>query len=88
MGTWGPGPYETDDAADWLCDLSETGDLQLAREALDAVVAVGVQDYLQAPLAGAALAAAVVVAGCTDPTLSDLTYAATVWLERSSATAS
>jgi hypothetical protein len=24
MGTWGPGPFDNDDAADWLRDLEET----------------------------------------------------------------
>jgi hypothetical protein len=34
MGTWGPGPFDNDAAADWYMELIETGDLSLIEELL------------------------------------------------------
>jgi hypothetical protein len=34
MGTWGPGPFDNDAAADWYMELIETSDLSLIEELL------------------------------------------------------
>jgi hypothetical protein len=58
MGAWGAGPFDNDDALDWLAALSASRDFAAGREALD----VASDDHLEAPEASMALAAAEVVA--------------------------
>ncbi len=63
MGTWGTGPFDNDDAADWCGDLddadaSERPSLVIATLQNAATAA----DYLETPEASAAVAAAAVVA--------------------------
>ncbi|MGY0800171.1 DUF4259 domain-containing protein [Lysobacter sp. A286] len=60
MGTWAIDSFGNDDAADWLCDLTEQNDLGLVREAIARVLAT--DGYLEAPDATQALAAIEVVA--------------------------
>lgn len=59
MGAWGHGSFENDDACDLACDLTECTDLSMLEEALRA--AINPDDYLEAPEAGRAVAAAEVV---------------------------
>lgn len=59
MGAWGHGSFENDDACDLVCDLTECTDLSMLEEALRA--AINPDDYLEAPEAGRAVAAAEVV---------------------------
>ncbi len=61
MGAWSHEPFGNDDAADWIAQLEEQKDLGLVESTLDAVLAVG-GDYLEAPEASEAVAAAEVVA--------------------------
>jgi hypothetical protein len=35
MGAWGYGPFENDDAADWLDELIEASDIEVLRRALE-----------------------------------------------------
>lgn len=64
MGTWGHGPFDNDDANDFLGDLLESG--QPADDLRDAL-ATGALDegYLEAPDASIAVAAAAVIAVAT-----------------------
>ncbi len=60
MGAWGNRSFDNDDAADWLLDLIDGSDLDLVRHTLSKAVDSG--DYLEAPDASQAIAAAEVVA--------------------------
>ena len=59
MGAWGHGSFDNDDACDLACDLVECTDLSMLEEALRG--AINPDDYLEAPEAGRAIAAAEVV---------------------------
>ena len=61
MGTWGAGPLDNDTAVDWMYGLGEVFDLSLIEGTLNRALAVGA-DYLEAPDAEEALAAAEAVA--------------------------
>ena len=63
MGTWGTGPLDNDDAADWCADLEDADAedrIAMVREALLAVTEE--DDYVDADTACEAVAAAAVVA--------------------------
>jgi hypothetical protein len=60
LGAWGTGAFENDDAADWLAELESAEDDAPLLVAFDAALVDG---YLELPEAGAAVAAAEVVAG-------------------------
>jgi hypothetical protein len=61
MGAWSCESFGNDDACDWIAQLEEHDDLGFVESTLDAVLAVG-DDYLEAPEACEAIAAAEVVA--------------------------
>jgi len=61
MGAWGHGSFENDDAADFGIEL-ETRGWEIVYSALHAVTRLAADDYLEAPDASQALAAAEVVA--------------------------
>ena len=61
MGAWGAGTFENDDAMDWVYELEEEG-LKAVAAALKPVAAAKPKDYIEAPDASNALAAAEVVA--------------------------
>jgi len=61
MGAWGSGPFANDDAGDFVGNLADAGDWNVAEEAFDAVLAIG-DEYLEAPESSAAIAAAAIVA--------------------------
>ena len=70
MGTWGTGSFENDDAADFMIDVLDSGDLSLIREALDNVLTS--TEYVEAPDATLAIVAAEIVAAARGrPTLAD-----------------
>jgi Domain of unknown function (DUF4259) len=60
MGAWGVGPFENDDALDFLADLSELPAEALGRR-LSAALDLG-EGYLEVPQASAAVAAAALIA--------------------------
>ena len=69
MGTWGIGSFENDDAADFMIDLLDSGDLSLIREVLDNVLTS--TEYVEAPDATLAIVAAEIVAAARGrPTLA------------------
>jgi hypothetical protein len=61
MGAWDHTAFGNDDACDWGSDLSAQDDLSFVEEALERVLDTG-EDYLEAPEASEAIAAAEVVA--------------------------
>src|SRR5262245_24137255 len=78
MGAWGSGPFENDDAGDWVYDLEGADDFAVVREALDVVGS----RYLDAGEGAAAVAAAVVVAAACDPgAVESVPEAVTAWLD-------
>ena len=69
MGAWGFGFFENDDAADFLADAMENGDLSLIREVLDNVLTS--TEYVEAADASQAIAAAEIIAAALGrPTLA------------------
>src|SRR5215813_6581737 len=61
MGTWGVGTFENDDACDFADEVAKGSNLVKIEAALDRVLKAG-KDYLEAPDATEALAAADIVA--------------------------
>jgi Domain of unknown function (DUF4259) len=61
MGAWTHESFGNDDACDWAYELEEADDLSVIESALDAVLAAG-SEYLEAPEASQAIAAAEVIA--------------------------
>jgi hypothetical protein len=67
MGAWGSGPFENDDAGDWVYDLEGADDFALLHDALD----VAKTRYLDSGEGAVAVAAAAVVAAALDPAAAD-----------------
>lgn len=61
MGAWSHESFGNDDACDWAAQLEEHKDFGLVESTLDALLSVG-DEYLEAPEASEAIAAAEVVA--------------------------
>ena len=70
MGTWGSGPFEDDNASDWVWVLQEASDWDVVETALRSAADVGENAYLEAPDAQVAWAAAAVVAAADDPSVA------------------
>lgn len=69
MGTWGIGSFENDDAADFMIDALQSGDLSLLGEVFDNVLTSS--EYVEAPDATVAIVAAEIVAAALGrPTLA------------------
>ena len=62
MGAWGHATFDNDDAADWVWELEKSPDDGLLERTLAAVAAAGAEEYVEAPDAACAVAAAEVVA--------------------------
>lgn len=71
MGAWGYGNFNNDDALDWLSEFESTG-AEAAAEELESVSDMPEDEYLEAPQASAAVAAAAIVAAARDGDLSKL----------------
>ena len=78
MGAWGPGTFDNDDAADWIYELLEAGDLTPAREALAATM--DSDGWLESPEGARAVAAAVVVAASFDGDVKGVPGEVVEWL--------
>ncbi|MEL6870449.1 MAG: DUF4259 domain-containing protein [Pseudomonadota bacterium] len=77
MGAWGLGTFENDDALDWVYELEASTGSGVLNASLAAVDGA---DYLEAPEACAALAAAEVVAALIGTPSQDLPEEVTGWL--------
>jgi Domain of unknown function (DUF4259) len=75
MGAWGMGSFENDDAADWVYEFEGSGASAVA-SALEQVSALAPDEYLEAPEASVALAAAEIIAAVRDGDLSNLSESA------------
>ncbi len=80
MGAWDFGPFDNDDASDWLYDLEESSDLSLLANAFRAVTDAG-GDYLEAPDCCNALAAAEIVAALLGNPIAKLPDNARAWVD-------
>ena len=80
MGAWDIGPFDNDDASDWLYDLEESSDTSVIADTLEAVTDAG-DDYLEAPDCSTALAAAEIVAALRGHPLPNLPDEAKTWTE-------
>ncbi len=78
MGAWGHGPFENDDAGDWIAELEESEDFSVVQAALEAVVRPGT--YLEAPECSTAIAAAEVVAASLGRPVTGLPEEAGAWI--------
>ena len=82
MGAWGSGPFDNDDAMDWVWELEgATGDARLVA-AFEAVVEAGVGESFDVTEGATAIAAASVLAGALDGTTDGLPEEAVAYLER------
>lgn len=77
MGAWGVGSLENDDASDWVDELADANDFEVGWRAFDAVNA----DYVEAPEASVALAAAEVVAAALGQPAASLPDEVTTWVD-------
>ncbi|MBY0566111.1 MAG: DUF4259 domain-containing protein [Hyphomonadaceae bacterium] len=62
MGAWGSGHFDNDDAGDFVGELVDSKNWSVVEAAFDAVLSIGDGDYLEAPEASMAVAAAAIVA--------------------------
>lgn len=82
MGAWGFRCFENDDALDWVSnDLAGAEDFSPVIEALQTVAEMDEEEYLEMPQAGAALAAAEVVAAGLGRPAPDLPPEVMEWIE-------
>jgi|CXWK01.1.fsa_nt_gi hypothetical protein len=83
MGAWGVDSFGNDDAADWAFGLDESHDLHLVEETLSRAT-VGSEEYLEAPVASEAVAAAEAVARLRGPAGESTGYSDSVdrWVAR------
>jgi putative IMPACT (imprinted ancient) family translation regulator len=65
MGAWDTGPLENDSARDFLSAVADGGGLTAIEDAFDHVLEAG-EEYLEAPTAEEAVAAAVIIARFKD----------------------
>ncbi|HEX8372129.1 MAG TPA: DUF4259 domain-containing protein [Chthoniobacterales bacterium] len=79
MGAWDFGPFDNDDAADWLYELESTSDTSAIVAALAVVTEAG-DDYLEAPDCSNALAAVEIVAALRGSPLAKLPDNAKAWV--------
>ena len=77
-GGWDVGPFDNDDALDWVWELSESNDLSVVEEAVQS--AISTSGYLEAPTASIAVAAAEVVAALKGQPRAQLPDEVTSWV--------
>jgi hypothetical protein len=80
MGTWGIGPFDDDNASDWVWELQEAGDWSVVERALRGAARVDANTYLEAPDGQLAWAAAAVVAVLDDPSVVTVPDEVTAWV--------
>lgn len=82
MGSWGVLPFENDDALDWVWELEDAENFAVLELALEDVALAEAEDYVEAPAAEEALAAAEVVAALLGKPLEDLPEPVEAFLEQ------
>lgn len=78
MGTWGAGPFDNDDAADWAWSLEDSADDAVLRAALQDGAAKAKPDASTSQIA---IAAAAVVAAGRSGDSADLPEEVAAWLD-------
>jgi hypothetical protein len=79
MGAWGHGPFENDDAGDWVLELEESEDFSVVQAALESVTRQGGAE-IEAPDCSIAVAAAEVVAASLGRPVAGLPDEAATWV--------
>ena len=81
MGACGSGPFENDDAMDWLgLELSEREDEEVLEWAFDAVIETPTDFLIETPEASTAIAAAEIVAATRGAPSDELHEVAAEWV--------
>ena len=78
-GAWDMGPFDNDDALDWVYELEASNDLSAVKAALSAAANQGA--YIEAPTGSAAVAAAEVVAALLGRASPQLPPEVTSWVD-------
>ena len=78
-GGWDTGPFDNDDALDWVWELTESDDLSVIDAALDGVLAS--RGYIEAPTASMAVAAAEVLAALAGSPADRLPDEVSSWVD-------
>ena len=78
-GAWGEGSFENDDALDWATECSDSKDTAPVARALNAVLK---SEYIEAPEASAAIAAAEVVAAAIGKPSANIPSELRGWIHR------
>jgi hypothetical protein len=81
VGAWGPGPFENDDAGDWVWELEDDDDGSVIIDALSAVVDTPIDEQPDVADSSNALAAAEVVASARGARSTHLPTEASVWIQ-------
>jgi hypothetical protein len=83
MGSWANDPFGNDTACDWKYGLDDVDDLSLIEETIQRVLEIG-QEYLEAPTAEEAIAAADTIARLRGKFYARNAYTESVdeWVER------
>lgn len=84
MGAWGHGGFDNDDALDFVAELAAGETWGPAAAALASVIEVG-RDYLEAPAASKALAAAEVISAAAGRPSPRLPSEVAAWVARTTA---
>jgi uncharacterized protein DUF4259 len=78
MGAWAADSFGNDDAMDWVFDLQKSSGLNIVRSAIAGVPDSG--EYIEAPEASVALAAAEVVAALLGRPMAELPDEVSAWV--------
>ena len=78
-GAWDTGSFDNDDALDWVWELSESNDLSVVEDAIQSAAVAS--NYLEAPTASTAIAAAEVIAALKGSPRSVLPAEVTDWVK-------
>ena len=78
-GAWDAGPFDNDDALDWVWELTDSDDLSAVEMAIDGVFES--PGYIEAPTASMAIAAAEVLAALAGKPAESLPDEVTSWVE-------
>lgn len=84
MGAWDIGPFDNDDACDWLYDLERSEDVSLLSNTLEGVTEIG-EEYLEAPECCTAIAAAEILAAMRGKPAGTLPENAREWIKKNQA---
>lgn len=79
MGAWGSGPFENDDALDFVAEVEEAGGKAVAA----AIKAVPAKGFVEAPAGTNALAAGEIIAAARGRLMADLPEEIAAWIEDS-----